>query len=65
MVCPECKSANISVVDTMPGNYNEVYRRRKCKDCKRLIYTVEFEFKDESLFGELYSQSYRKKNGRG
>lgn len=61
MVCPECKSVNITVMDTMPGDYNEVYRRRKCQDCKRLIYTVEFEFKDDSLFRALYSKASSKR----
>ena len=61
MVCPECKSVNITVVDTIPGDYNEVYRRRRCKDCKQLIFTVEFEVKDNSFFRELYTEACKKK----
>lgn len=64
MICPDCGSVNITVVDTAPGDHNVVYRRRRCSDCKRLIFTVEFEVNDNRFFREEYSKAWKKKRSR-
>ena len=33
MTCPECGSNNVYVNDTLPGEDNHIYRRRKCRNC--------------------------------
>lgn len=41
MVCPEC-NGKLRVID-MVRDTQDVYRRRKCTVCNRLIYTLESE----------------------
>lgn len=55
MNCSEC-GGDTRVTDT---NYNETanerYRRRKCKDCGRVIWTIEFEVE----FDDRYQEQWR------
>lgn len=60
MKCPNCGGKNY-VCDTV-HNYktNEIYRRRKCTECKKVFYTVEFEIELTKDVRESLSE-YRKK----
>ena len=66
MICPKC-GGKTYVVETRT-NDESVYRRRKCKDCKHLIFTAEREcdpFQFHQCQSEYYalSKERRKKNG--
>ena len=44
MKCPTCNSSNNITHDFVTNpETNEVYRRRDCKNCGRVFFTVEFE----------------------
>ena len=61
MICPECSSEGIYVVDTMPGTDNNVYRRRKCLDCNTKFHTVEIVIPDGSPYKLGYLGAYQRK----
>lgn len=50
MNCPKC-GGEVKVLDNINNTEdNEIYRKRKCKKCGNVFYTVEFEAdEDESL----------------
>lgn len=48
MICPEC-SGKLNVVDTVRDT-EEVYRRRKCSVCGRLVYTRESEVYPNAVY---------------
>ena len=50
MNCPKC-GGKVSVLENFNNTEdNEIYRKRKCKKCGNVFYTVEFEAdEDESL----------------
>jgi transcriptional repressor NrdR len=41
MICPKCKSTNISVVDSRDYDAKTIRRRRECEDCKYRFNTYE------------------------
>lgn len=50
MMCPNCESDQIVVIDSRPHQKNIVYRRRKCLSCDYRFSTIEIEKADyESL----------------
>ena len=55
MVCPRC-GGKIGVVDSVHNtDENEIYRKRKCKDCELIFYTTEFTIRrDEKFIREWY-----------
>lgn len=43
MKCPNC-GGKTGVVETIYNpDANEIYRRRRCSECKQIVRTVEFE----------------------
>lgn len=58
MICTEC-GGDVMVTDSARKPDGEVYRRRKCKGCGRIFYTIEFEVeKDEKFLVEWYKYRY-------
>jgi transcriptional regulator NrdR family protein len=45
MLCPKCENGKAMVLDTR-YSYDEVYRKRQCKECKYTFYTEETEVVD-------------------
>lgn len=61
MICPICNS-KVNVVDTRPTPNNEIYRKRCCRKCGHVFYTIEFEVKQDEHFKKewtKYQQHYR------
>ena len=58
MICTKC-GGKIRVVDTYHSNNNEIYRRRKCDDCGRGFYTVEFEVDDDERLKQELRSTHR------
>jgi transcriptional regulator NrdR family protein len=48
MVCPDC-SGKLTVVDTVRDE-DDVYRRRKCTVCGRLVFTLESEVEPNAAY---------------
>ena len=48
MICPYCYS-KLEVVDTVRDT-DKVYRRRKCRSCGELVYTLESEVTPDSVY---------------
>ena len=55
MVCPSC-GGKVGVIDSVHNtDENEIYRKRKCKDCELIFYTTEFVIcRDEKFIREWY-----------
>lgn len=58
MTCPNCSGAT-TVTDTGTGS-DEVIRRRKCKKCGYIFYTVEHEIEHPKPWALLESYKVRK-----
>ena len=57
MHCPKCKG-DTAVTNTLHNDdLNEVYRRRKCKDCGYSFYTVEEEKEVKGAFRIILSKA--------
>ena len=41
MKCSTC-GGNTYITDTIVTPNNEIYRQKKCKDCKKIFYTILF-----------------------
>ena len=42
MLCPKCEKEKLAVIDTVKNqDDNEIYRRRRCKNCGHEVFTVE------------------------
>ena len=62
MICSMC-GGQVSVTDSANKPDGEVYRRRKCKGCGRIFYTIEFEVeKTDQLMAEWYEYRYKDNN---
>lgn len=59
MICPDCGSTNVGVIDnSFNPETNEAYRLRKCKDCLYRFYTIEFEVEATAQFKtDFYNNS--------
>lgn len=63
MVCPKC-GGKLGVVDNAyDSEGNEIFRRRKCKGCGNITYTVESEIEYEYIRNvwNQYQRAIRKK----
>lgn len=66
MICPSC-NGKLGVVD-MVRDTQDVYRRRKCKACGRLVYTLESEVEPDSVYRNNWTacdHNIRNKNKEG
>ena len=64
MVCAKCESYNVTVVDTIQGKHNVIYRRRKCRDCGNTFFTMEMEIVDNQFFREEWIEADKVKRGK-
>lgn len=55
MLCMNCNSKT-KVIDTALLNCNCIVRRRKCKECSKIFYTIE-EYIDED---DIYAKEFKK-----
>ena len=53
MKCPKC-GGEVKLLESINTPSNEIYRKRKCKDCKKIFYTIEFEVEDNKRFMDEY-----------
>lgn len=53
MVCPDC-SGKLTVVD-MVRDEDDVYRRRKCTVCGRLVFTLESEVTPDASYRNTWN----------
>ena len=63
MTCPEC-SGKVCVVDLVNADDNTTYRKRKCKSCGHIFYTVEFEVVSYESIKDEWNRCYRKTKER-
>ena len=54
MLCPACKSDQVSVVDSRP-RYRTTWRRRSCANCGYRFNTCELEEEQYKAFSRLRS----------
>ena len=64
MICPKC-GGKLKTVDTLPNSVDQaVYRRKRCLECKHLIYTEEVEVDYEVIRNECIESRHMKKRGK-
>jgi transcriptional regulator NrdR family protein len=61
MLCPICNS-RLRTTDTVPGDGNTVYRRRKCESCNAKFKTVETMDDGSNAFKYGFCQAENKRN---
>lgn len=49
MTCPEC-GGKIRTLETAQIGTEETYRRKKCVDCGRTMFTIEFEVEADEKY---------------
>lgn len=57
MLCPNCKSPKVRVVDTLPLGDTEIFRRRRCSDCGHRFRSVETMDDGSQAFKYKYSEA--------
>lgn len=60
MKCPEC-GGKLSTIDTIPYNDDVIYRRKRCKDCRYILRTIEYEIEKEGFNNEHYNKALQMK----
>jgi hypothetical protein len=76
VICPHCKSKNISTIDSRPIKGNGIRRRKKCEDCGHRWTTHElsvafieyYEFQLQRLYAleqfQMASSVYKEGSGK-
>lgn len=59
MTCPKCKGKVVSIDSSINNTDNEVYRKKKCRDCGETFYTVEFEVIENDRFKKAWNANHR------
>lgn len=63
MICPNC-NGKTAVVDNSHDSSNNVdYRKRKCKSCNYIFYTIEEKVEYDEYVKEVYNR-YNRNNYR-
>lgn len=57
MYCPKCKAKTAVTITMHNDDFNEVYRRRRCKECGYSFYTAEVEKEAKGAFRIMLSQA--------
>ena len=57
MVCPKC-SGKVGVIDNV-NVVNDIYRKRRCVDCKHVFFTAEFVVDYEGTFKDEWNSNHR------
>lgn len=60
MQCPKCGHTT-QVTHLTTNDENEEYRRRRCRWCGHIFYTIEFEVEVNDAFKEEWPQMFKKK----
>lgn len=61
MICPYCNSKSTVCHETRSNDDdNENYRKRKCHDCGRDFYTVEFVAEENESFVKAWRKAGRR-----
>jgi hypothetical protein len=55
MKCPKCFGP-VRVCDTTYTEENEIYRRKRCRNCGSIVYTLEFEVENNSALQEDWNR---------
>ena len=58
MKCPKCSNKS-TVIDYVKTPENEIYRKRKCKTCGHIFYSVEFVAEQDEVFEKEWSKYHR------
>ena len=62
MNCPRC-GGKVGVIDSVHNtDENEIYRKRKCKDCELIFYTAEYEIRHDLSFRSEWYRFHRSNN---
>lgn len=64
MICKDCGSNKIKVIDNVSTPSGDVYRKRKCPDCKREFYTIEKETDLDGFTRNKWNAYHRKSDKR-
>ena len=62
MKCPKCSNKS-TVIDYVKTPENEIYRKRKCKTCGHIFYTMECDC-EKIEFVKLEYRGCKKINGK-
>lgn len=57
MICPKCNAKSSIVGSILNAGDNEVYRRRKCRECGHIFYSVEFEVDDNVAYRDYFNKA--------
>lgn len=63
MTCPQC-NGKVYVIDSVNAPEGDIYRKRKCRECGYLFYTVESEMEAMPSFVKKWSYYHRSNNRR-
>lgn len=58
MKCPKC-GADVRNIDSVHTENNEILRKRICKECDYIFFTMEFECDYDSVFKEAWNRNHR------
>lgn len=62
MNCPKCKS-RAYVMDVVNNHVNqEAYRKKRCKKCGHVFFTVEFEVENDKVFMRKWFLNHRERS---
>jgi transcriptional regulator NrdR family protein len=63
MNCSHCGGDTCVIITNYNTDTNERYRRRKCKTCGRVIWTIEFEVEFDDAYRNQWNDCERMKRG--
>lgn len=58
MKCPNC-GGDIKIVETLRAADNELWREKRCRDCKLVFHTVEFVVEENQHFKDEWAVNKR------
>ena len=64
MNCPNC-GGKVAVIDTTSTPDGEIYRKRKCRECNYVFYTVEIEVEFDEAVRDAWNRFYRSNSRKG
>ena len=59
MQCPKCGGNSAVGVNRPDTDRNEIFRARKCKDCRHKFHTVEFIVEENEKFKQIWKSLVR------
>lgn len=65
MKCPKCHD-KLYAIDVVKNTFTgEIYHKRQCKKCNRIVYTVKFEVTYDDTLAKGWNKFYRHKRKKG